>query len=755
MSDRALLRRACRFLTPASLSLPGDEPRRLTFLTEMRSRRGQVVVTLSPIAGTSVVGLWGVLDFQLDGKDLTLAGPIVQHEDRAATIVVRRKPALRPARPGRVRPAPGSVVAVFVPEGTGLGRCCQPVLDIGLRALRFVSSHPFQPGQILRDVVVLRGSTMMRQAEGTVVHCAPVLEVDGRTSYHCGVRLRAPTELPLGDDPADVCDITDAQRVRGILWVLCDLAHSVTVCAGGEVVRCQLSPVRGSRDALPQIRCIMQRDADVVGPVQVECTLYGSGYRFYARIVGREGRTLLLRPAPIVREWHRREEERVALLPEAGGRVTFRHAVDGRRHVLSLIDVSVQGFGLPRPPDDDTLWPGLPLEDVALEISGKVVRPARATVRTVGEQRCGVHMEQLSDREADRLRAELIKISAYPIELHDGEDLDSILELHRSARLLEPDMARNLEHMREEIRRTWRLAHQHPEGLMRTAMARWKGAVGATATVVRAYERCWALEHLAVRSVAVPANPGLLHSTLMRLTCPRPDCEYVFSFADEEASSLHTMMSTFLSTWSTPEHRGTSPFVLYAGDARPSSNVTMEARRLRRDEEHLVEHAALRLMPVVCARALDLREGHVRLRDTSAAWRRGGLERGREAFAAFDGTTPVAILVREWASPGLSLSSLLNAGIYLPIGPDPDGRAARALVQVLREGRVPGDPEMRFLFVPGRQDQKPLLAAGLHRVAGAVLYAFQGLGMHEYHRYMATRYGLLHGRLRARLAAAA
>jgi hypothetical protein len=40
-------------------------------------------------------------------------------------------------------------------------------------------------------------------------------------------------------------------------------------------------------------------------------------------------------------------------------------------------------------------------------------------------------------------------------------------------------------------------------------------------------------------------------------------------------------------------------------------------------------------------------------------------------------------------------------------------------------------------------------------VAGCTLYVFHGYGLQEYHRYVATRYGFLHGRLRARIPEAA
>jgi len=160
----------------------------------------------------------------------------------------------------------------------------------------------------------------------------------------------------------------------------------------------------------------------------------------------------------------------------------------------------------------------------------------------------------------------------------------------------------------------------------------------------------------------------------------------------------------------------------------------------------------LRLLHPVCAHALGLRAGHIGLHQAASAWRRVGLARGREAWGAFSAGRLVSVLLPQWASPGLSLSSLLSTALYLPVSSDADGAAARALVALLLGRSMPADPPVRLLLAPHPHDPAPLLAAGLRKVAGCTLYAFHGLGMREYHRYMATRYGFLYGRLRARSA---
>ncbi len=750
----SLVKQACRVLAPASVRLGHDTARRLSFLSDVRQHRGAVEVTLSPLAGELAVAEAATIDFAVDGKKLWLAGTVVGARDDAATVRVQRGPHERAERTARAEPAAGRLVATFVPERAGVGRCCQPVLDINGRALRLVSHRPFAPGMLLRRLVVVFNHEILRRGEGIVKQTLPRIGPHGEKSWECIVTLRSATQLDDEDD-GDVSEITDPARVRSILWAMCDLSHVVTLRYGHAAAAARLEPVKASRDALPPMRCTLLGEAPLLaGTVQIEAALYGSGYRFYARVKGKVGHMVTLSPAPVVREWHRRAEERL-ILRDLEASIAFSHPITGQRQRRRLEDASVVGVGFRTEPADATLWTGLPLRDVELTIGGVGVRAPGATVRTLGRARCGLELSPLSEREADHLRVELTRVATRPIELSDGDDLDPILRFHESVRLLEPDMQSNLDHTLEQTRREWRAAHRHPDGLMRTAFVRWKGAVGATLTLVRAYESTWVLQHSAVASPAVPANPGMLHSLLVRLAIPRSDGEYVCGYIDEEAKSQHAVMGAFFSDWSTPEHRGATRFILYSARSRPPSTAPQRsrARRLGRKDELLVENAAHRVMDPVCARALGLRAGEVALPKTAADYRRAGLLRGREAWATFKRGSPSAIVLRELASPGLCLSSLLSAAVLVRVRDDADDDIA-ALAEVVLTRPVPGDPPYRFLLAPASADEPAIVRAGFRRVAGCTLYAMHRFGLQEYHRYVATRYGFLHGRLRAKTEAA-
>jgi hypothetical protein len=725
----------------------------LTFLFDVSTSRAGVFVTLSPLAGALASGDPASVDFSHDGQHVAVFGRIERALDDGAIVRVERGPVPRPSRTARVEPAAGRLVATFVPERAGVGRCAQPVRDINQRVLRLESHRPFEPGTVLRRLDVIFNNEIVRRGEGVVRQTVPRLSALGQASYECVVQLRAASKIEMADDPEDRSEIVDAVRVRAILWALCDLSQVVRVRIGDRSVTGRLEPIKASRDGLPPMRCTLFEDEPLLaGTVQVESALYGSGYRFFARVKGKLGPVLMLSPAPVVREWHRREEERLQL-PEGDATLAFTHPITQQRCHRSVADLSVVGVGFCASDEDHALWSGLPLEDLTLSLSGVDVHAGTATVRTLSPRRCGLSLSPLREREADHLRVELARIAARPIELSNGEDLDDILRFHESVHLLEPDMQANLDATLEQTRREWRLAHRHPDGLVRTAFVPWKGGVGATLTLVRAYESTWVLQHSAVASPAVPANPGMLHSLLVRLAIPRPDGEYVCGYIDEEAKSQHAVMGAFFSDWSTPEHRGATRFVLYSAARRGRSPSRRRARRIRRDQELLVEHAAQRVMDPVCARALGLRAGEITLPRTAAQYARAGLIRRREAWATFRRGRATAILAREISSPGLCLSSIMAAGVLLPVADDADDDLA-ALAEVLLTEPLPGDPPYRFLLAPEGADEPAILRTGFRRVAGCTLYAMHRFGLKEYHRYVATRYGFLHGRLRARTEAA-
>jgi hypothetical protein len=753
--DVRFLRKLCNRVTPGSLRLGLKEPRRRTFLLALDRVGKDLVLKLDPVARCAPAAR-AVLDFSDGERQFWVAGALVPTAKAGAQLILESGPVERAARATRVIPAGDVAFAMFV---SGAGRQCLPALDVSARGMRVESAVPLQLGTVLGDLIVLFRQEVLRTGEGVSTSCSPALYPDGRLVYECGVRIRGSTTPRMDYSPSERVEIDDAARVRAILWGLCDLQYEVTLSGPTGVVRGRIQQHRGvaERGRAPELRCKVD-DADRIpirsGTVTVECSLFGSGYCFFARVIERRGDVLTLSPAPKLREWHRRGEERTSFAADAGATVSFRHPLTDVVRKRMLVDLSSHGFSFEPRHGDDDLWPGLPLADVRIALGGNLFKPGQVALRSVSTRRVSVEMRDLAERDADILREQLVERGKDPVTFHDGRSLETIVDFHRAMALLEPAMDANLTASFAEARRSWRLAHAAPARLMRTTVVPWRGGIGATLTSVRAYERTWILQHSAVASAAVPAGAGQLHGVLMRLAAHRNDGEYVAGYIDAGARTLHSMVDAFF-TKSAPAHRGATRFTLYGAEATSTDAHGLPTlRRLRGRDELLVEHAAERLLDPVCARALGLRAGEIELTRTRAAFRKIGVQRDRRAFGVFAGGACVAILLRETASPGLCLSGLLSASMLLPVLPeaDPDGTSRRALAHAARAAEVPGAPPYRFLFLPAGADDGPLLAEGFRAIGECTFFALHRLGIVDYQRYVANKYGLLHARLRGRAA---
>jgi hypothetical protein len=710
---------------------------------------GNLVLALGPVPSCPPEPTRAVLDFSDGGHQLFVAGLLTPTADGGAELVVESPPARRPSRSARLAPLADVAFAICLLEVEGGGRQCYPILDMGVRGLRIETSVPLALGTVLGELIVLYRREVLRTGEGVVANCSPALYPDGRLVYECGVRYRSASPRRLETAATERVEIDDISRVRAILWALCDLEYEVTISGPTGVVKGRmLQQAAMDRSRVPELRCRVN-DADRLpirsGAVTVECSLFGSGYRFYARITARTGDVLSLSPSPKLREWHRRDEERTSLGPRSGAIVSYRHALTGARRVHPLIDLSSGGLSFSPGAHDEELWAGLPLKDVRIQLGKLSFKPPVVAIRAVSATRVSAEMRALPDREADLLREQLIEHGPDPIQFHDGAALDDLIAFHRSKNLLTPEMEASMTSALDESKRTWRIAHARSAGLMRTAIVPWRGGIGASLTSVRAYERTWIFQHNAVASGPVPAGAGQLHGILMRLAAHRNDGEYVAGIISSGARGMHGLVTNFF-TQSAPAHRGATRLFLYAAPAAPEpANDSRSVRRLGGRDELLIEHVGARTLDPVCARALGLRAGEIELPATRAIYRKLGVQRTRDAYGAFADDRCVAVLLRETASPGLCLSGLLSAAYLLPVlpGADPDGSRRRALCQLARATRIPGDPPIRFLFLPAGTDDAPARTSGFRPIGECTFFALHRLGILEYQRYVADKYGLL------------
>jgi hypothetical protein len=750
--DHQLLNRLSQKIWPASLRLGPKEPRRRTFVVGFGRSGRDRVIQLQPVARCFAVGR-ALLDLSEGDRRFWVAGPVSPTAGGGAEMILRSGPNVRSPRRTRLAPTKGIVFATFV-SASGGGPLCYPALDVGRRGFRMDASAPFEPGAVLKDVAFRFGREVIRGGEGVVTSCAPVYSPVGGLVHECKVRLRAPRRgLARGADDGRI-DIDDPASVRAVLWALSDLQHDVWIAGPGGAVEGRVLPARDvDRSRVPLVLCRVTDTERVPEPsqtVSVDCSLFGSGYRFFARIVERRAGVLSLSPTARLTAWHRRREERTRVAAGAGT-VSFRHALGRGVTTRPLADVSARGFSFDSREIEEEIGPGLQLERARLELGGRRFRAGSAVIRSMSAGLARAEMSATPEADADALQELLLESGPAPITFDDGRSLERVVAFHRSMALLDPAMEANLAATYEQTREIWRRAHAGRARLMRTAIVPWRGGIGATLTAVRAYERTWLLQHSAALP-GVSVGAGELHGVLMRLAAQRADGEYFAGFLNHGARTMRRTVDAFFAQ---SARMGSARFSLYAAPATPSSGVMPPSiRLLRRRDELLIEHAAECQIDAVCARALGLRAGEIELPSTRAAYRRIGAERRRRAYAAFDGDHCAAILLQEAASPGLALSGLLSAGMLLPVvrGADPDGAKRRALCELARATELPGAPPNRFLFLPTGADEGPVVAAGFTRVGACTLFALHRLGIPDYERYVAKRYGLLQARRRGRAA---
>lgn len=751
--DQQFLQHLSRKIWPASLRLGLQEPLRRTFVIGFTRSGRSRLVQLHPVARCFAVDR-AVLDLSDGGRRFWLAGAVSPTPGGGAEMIVASGPHARSPRPAGLARTTELVFATFVPASGGAPRCF-PALDLSSRGFRMDAAFPFEPGAVLSNVVLRLGREVLRTGEGIVTNCSPAYSSAGRLVHECTVRLRAPRRRLAGNADDGQFEIDDPSRVRAVLWALSDLQLDVRLGGAAGVIAGHVLPTRDvDRSQVPVLPCRVHETEPVLersASVSVDCSLFDSGYRFIARVVERRGSVLSLAPVPKLTASHRRGEER-SRVDDGEWTVSFRHALGGGVTTRRLADVSANGFSFDAQGIDDELWPGLPLKGVRLELAGQRFRAASTTVRSVSAGRVRAEMRVTPAPDADALQELLLERAPAHIAFDDGRSLDSVVAFHRTMALLEPAMEANLTATFEQARETWGRAHACRQRLMRTATVPWRGGIGATLTSVRAYERTWLLQHSAVASPAVPVGAGQLHGVLMRLAARRADGEYIAGFIDHDARTLHAMVDGFFSQ-PAPAHRGATRFSLYvAPGSPPPAAVHPSIRRLRRRDEILIEHAGERALDPVCARALGLQVGEIELPSTRAAYERIGVERRRRAYGAFEGGRCAAILLQEIASPGLALSGLLSAAILLPVvrDADRDGTKQQRLCELARAVELPGAPPNRFLFLPMGTDEGPALAAGFTRVGDCTFFALHRLGIADYQRYVADRYGLLQARLRGR-----
>ena len=298
--DVRFLRSLCRRVTPASLRVGSKEARRHTFMVGVTRNSGNLVLALGPVPSCPPGPTRAVVDFSDGGRQLFVAGLLTPAADGGAELVMESAPARRPSRSARLAP-PADVAFAHLRRRGRRGRTAV-LPDSGHRGAR----APDREQRAARARHGAGGSRRSLPARG------PSQRRGGRHQLFPGALSARTTRLrmrrPLSEHgPARVAidNRTASERAR-------DRRHH-RACAPssgrsaiseyevavsgptGMVKGRMLQQAAIDRSRVPELRCRVN-DADRLpirsGAVTVECSLFGSGYRFYARITDRKGDVL-------------------------------------------------------------------------------------------------------------------------------------------------------------------------------------------------------------------------------------------------------------------------------------------------------------------------------------------------------------------------------------------------------------------------------------------------------------------------------
>jgi hypothetical protein len=678
------------------------------------------------------------------------AQQLARRSDRRVDLLLAGDAALFPlaARSARTIEPGRAGLALVLPVGAGRHDVnIFPIAELGSRHCTIVTVEPLPVGKRY-DPVEIRGGELWSLA-ATVLEAIPWSTPDGRRLVRCRLALD-PTLSGTSAEPFD-----DPERVRRVLRLAASLQVGGWVSSrqadGGRI------PVRLLALNEAELIVALEEAGEPPDLLSGGFELFSVSYQWETTVCTRNGRVLTLAAPRVLGRRRFRRHPRAVAPPDEAIVVSFRDPSAGRQIGCPVRDVAQAGlcFTLDRRAQPPAA--GAALLDVVVRWRMQRVRPGRMEVRTIEGSPGGptlVHAELRHPGAAGltRLAADL----RHPtVEVHDGRGFSEMLEHYRGAGLLSAFMLRNLEPVAPAAARSWERIHRAPADLGCTFVRRRDGAIEATCSGVRAWERTWLGQHLAAAPAASSLAVGAVQARYLDAVLAHPATHHFAFFIRSDNIPMTAFIERFRRLAGTAEVVGRATVELWHAAPGRSAAVSARSRRLRPEEEPLLARAAERVLGSLPAHALSLVDGDCRLPGIERAFLTAGLERSREVSVVCESGRPLLAVLEERASPGINLTGMLSASWILPLRTEET--ATRGMVQAVARilGAGPATPTGdRLVITIAGADPAALLAAGFERMLVAHLYAFDRSGMTRYRDYVAERYGALEARTAGRRAQA-
>jgi hypothetical protein len=754
----SLLRAAASELLPVTVHMGPDQVRFSSFVGSIREDGAGASVVLEPIAADAVptghdrpfniVPAAGRADWIVTATKIGREGPTRVRVDLAHA----RAFATKDFEDGAVAVQATDLLVLVVPGGLGnRSSYVFPVQRIGADVCEIRSSSPLAIGHELELVEIVGDRRLLRSASAQVLESVPCYMADGSPSFSCRIALSDEVEVN-ADPPHDL--VTEAGEVKRLLGLAGALQAQGWYEAPGWG-RGTLRFIEVGPDSLA-----VELSTDAPAPlarrqvVRIGVEVFAIPYELDVNALSISG-GLMRVSLPLIlrrRRRHRREHRVVVGIPHQVA-LSFRHPVTGTVHTHPVREISFFGLCFECDPHANVLWKGLPLEQAQLTWSNRLVHLGDLAVEQYGYDqatgliRCIASIPQSGVVDDPDMICLLATLAHPRVRSHDGRGFAALHRTYLEAGLFGPHMHRNLAPILDRVEDVWLRLHRDASEIARTFVHGPEGAPDAAATILRAWEHGWLLQHFVDASHEVGGATGRLQAAFLEHVVLRPDGRYLVFFVKEDNQVMNAFVRRFLGATGTPDAVTRSTVELWsrpadacAGAARPD-DVAVRACTPT-DEIVLARSVAQRLGPYAAA-ALSMVPGELDLPDTRARFAQAGLERSRDCQIVERAGVPLYAVIEERSTPGVNLTWMLNASWIFPLRPDLDDPTAgldAALHAVVNRPPQSATGE-RFLNLPTGIDADVLQSWGFAKEASLYLYAMTRAGLHRFFSFSASRYG--------------
>jgi hypothetical protein len=636
-----------------------------------------------------------------------------------------------------------------------------PVVGIAADVCEIQAMAPLDPGTTWDPVEIVGDRKLLRRASAHVLAAEPWYLVDGSPCFRCRLAIAPHAIAP--ERSYDL--VTDPASVRRLLdFAGMTFAHGRYEAPGWGRGAVRFLDV-GTDAATVELEPPLRANGMPRGHVRIAVDLFAVEHEMEVRLLSLEGGRAQTSLPLILRR--RRRHRRAHRTPVRAGEplaIRFLNPVTGSTERWPVREASFYAVRFRTDPIGSVLWEGLPLERAELEWRGRSIALGDLTVGRFavenGEPLCTASVADARVLDDPDMIALLATLAHPDVRVYDGEHFDAMHAMYLEAGLFGPHMHRNLAPILEQTRDVWRRLHGGASDVVRTLVhTASNGTPDAGVTVMRAWEHGWLLQHFVDVSPRVDGATGKLQRAYLDHLVPRPDGRYLLFFVKDDNHVMNAYLTRFFASSGTREAFCRSVVELWsrAGGAlrpREASPQRVTIRPMTDDDAVLVERAAERGLGAFAASALSLRARELGLPDTSARFRKAGLQRERDCRVLWCADEPTYALIEEQSTPGLNLTWMLNATWILPIRSDPCGFALSEALGHVLEHPAQSPTGQHFLNLPVGLDAEVLEAAGFQREASLYLYVLNRAGLHRFYHYAARRYGELEARSHRRRAGA-